>query len=62
MKKKKRKWIKWIVLAILVAGIAVWLGVVSQKTQSAVYTEEPVTTGDLTTYYNFDGLVKAGRR
>jgi len=62
VKKKKRKWIKWIVLAILVAGIAVWLGVVSQKTQSAVYTEEPVTTGDLTTYYNFDGLVKAPLR
>lgn len=59
--KKKRTWIKWAVLLAAVALIAGWFVFFSEKTQSAAYTEVPVTEGDLTTYYNFDGLVYAPR-
>ena len=58
--KKKRKWIKWVLLA-LVALVILWMLFLSGKTKEASYTEVPVTTGDLTTYYNFDGLVSAPR-
>ncbi|MDO5377690.1 MAG: HlyD family efflux transporter periplasmic adaptor subunit [Clostridia bacterium] len=59
--KKKRKWIKWAVLAVVVLAIAAWLWAVSKTTQEVAYTQVPVTTGSITTYYNFDGLVRAGR-
>ena len=58
--KKKRKWIKWVLLALVVLVI-LWMLFLSGKTKEASYTEVPVTTGDLTTYYNFDGLVYAPR-
>ena len=58
--KKKRKWIKWVLLALVVLVI-LWMLFLSGKTKEASYTEVPVTTGDLTTYYNFDGLVHAPR-
>jgi len=58
--KKKRKWIKWVVLlaAALAVGGFLYL---SQQTESVAYNEFPVTQGNLTTYYNFDGLVHAPR-
>lgn len=59
--KKKRKWIKWVILLVLAAVVVGWLMLVSRQTQSAAYTEVPVTSGDLTTYYNFDGLIHAPR-
>ncbi len=59
--KKKRKWIKWVVLALIVLAVAGWLIRVSKTTQEVAYTQVPVTTGSITTYYNFDGLVRAGR-
>lgn len=58
---KKRTKLKWIILLIIVVLIAGWFLFFSEKTQSAAYTEVPVTEGDLTTYYNFDGLVHAPR-
>lgn len=59
--KRKRKWIKWAVLAVVVLAIAGWLWAVSKTSQEVAYTPVPVTTGSITTYYNFDGLVRAGR-
>ena len=57
--KKKRKWIKWVVLLALAVVIVVGAGKMSERTESAAYREVTVTSGDLTTYYNFDGVVKA---
>ena len=59
--KRKRKWIKWIVLLAVAVLIVGWLLFFSKQTQSAAYTQVSVTEGDLTTYYNFDGLVHAAR-
>ena len=57
---KKKKWIKWLILLLI--AIAVVVGVLAQKgTKTASYTEVSAQKGDLTTYYNFDGLVYAAR-
>ena len=60
--KKKRKWLKWVVLALVVLAVAAWFALFSQTTQSAAYNEVLTTQGSLTTYYNFDGVVYAKRR
>lgn len=59
--KKKRKRLRWIILLILIVVIVVGAMMLSRQTQNAAYTQVPVTEGDLTTYYNFDGLVHAAR-
>jgi len=59
--KKKRMWIKWVILLVLAAAVAGGFLIMSGRSNSAAYTEVPVTQGDLTTYYNFDGLVHAPR-
>ena len=57
---KKKKWIKWLILLLI--AIAAVVGVSAQKgTKTASYTEVSAQKGDLTTYYNFDGLVYAAR-
>ena len=57
--KKKKKWLKWIIILAIAAVFAAWLMIFSKGTQSAVYTDVQAVTGNLETYYNFDGLVKA---
>ena len=57
--KKKKKWLKWVIIMVIAAVFAAWLMMFSKGTQSAVYTDVQAVTGDLETYYNFDGLVKA---
>lgn len=57
--KKKKKWLKWAILAVVVLAIAAWFLLVSQTSGEIAYTQTSVTTGDITTYYNFDGLVYA---
>ena len=59
--KKKKKWLKWVIILAIAAVFAAWLMMFSKGTQSAVYTDVQAVTGDLETYYNFDGLVKAKR-
>lgn len=59
--KKKRKWLKWVIILAIAAVFAAWLMMFSKGTQSAVYTDVQAVTGNLETYYNFDGLVKAKR-
>lgn len=59
--KKKRRWIKWVVLLLLVVVCVMGYLSLSGRAQSARYEEQTVTTGDLTTYYNFDGTVQAPR-
>ena len=57
--KKKRKWVKWLILLLVLGAAVVGYTTLSRGSQSGSYSEESVTTGDLTTYYNFDGLVHA---
>lgn len=57
--KKKGKRLKWIVILLLVVLIAVGAVSLNRQTKSEAYTEVEATEGDLTTYYNFDGLVCA---
>lgn len=57
--KKKKKWLKWVIILAIAAVFAARLMIFSKGTQSAVYTDVQAVTGDLETYYNFDGLVKA---
>lgn len=59
--KKKKKWLKWVIILVIAVVFAAWLMMFSKGTQSAVYTDVQAVTGDLETYYNFDGLVKAKR-
>ena len=59
--KKKKKWLKWVIVLAIAAVFAAWLMIFSKGTQSAAYTDVQALTGDLETYYNFDGLVKAKR-
>ena len=59
--KKKKIWLKWVIILAIAAVFAAWLMMFSKGTQSAVYTDVQAVTGDLETYYNFDGLVKAKR-
>ena len=59
--KKKKKWLKWVIILVIAAVFAAWLMMFSKGTQSAVYTDVQAVTGNLETYYNFDGLVKAKR-
>ena len=59
--KKKKKWLKWVIVLVIAAVFAAWLMMFSKGTQSAVYSDVQAVTGDLETYYNFDGLVKAKR-
>jgi len=59
MKKKKR--IKWLILLLVIAAVASFGLMASKTTQTAAYTQVTAEKGDLTTYYNFDGLVHAAR-
>ena len=59
--KKKKKWIKWVVILVIVAAVVGWFMMVSRKTQDVAYTNVQATLGSIETYYNFDGLVKAKR-
>lgn len=59
--KKKGKGLKWVVLVAAVALAVGGYWSLSKQTESAAYREFAVTEGDLTTYYNFDGLVHAPR-
>lgn len=59
--KKKKKWLLWVILLLIVVLVACWLLFFSKTTQSAAYRQMQTAQGDLTTYYNFDGVVYAKR-
>ena len=59
--KKKRKWIKWVILAVIVLLVAMWLILVNRTSESIAYSQMTAQQGDLTTYFNFDGTVRAKR-
>ena len=59
--KKKRKWIKWVILAAIVLLVAMWLILVNRTSESIAYSQMTAQQGDLTTYFNFDGTVRAKR-
>ena len=58
--KKKRKWIKWALLLAVLAAIGV-ASTLSGAGDAAAYNEMQAFSGSLTTYYNFDGVVRAKR-
>ena len=59
--RKKRKWLLWVILLIVLVLVACWLLFFSKTTQSTAYSQVQAVQGDLTTYYNFDGVVHAKR-
>lgn len=59
--KKKRKWVKWTLVLIVLALIAGSWAFFSRSTQSAAYSQTQATQGDIETTYNFDGVVHARR-
>ena len=59
--KRKRKWIKWVILAAIVLLVAMWLILVNRTSESVAYSQMTAQQGDLTTYFNFDGIVHAKR-
>lgn len=59
--KKKRKWIKWVILAAVVLLIVAWMMLFNKTSESVAYSQMTAQQGDLTTYYNFDGIVRAKR-
>jgi len=59
--KKKRKWIKWAVLLVLALAVAGVAATMSQTSEAVAYREMQAEAGDLTTWYNFDGVVRARR-
>ena len=59
--KKKSKWIKWVILAAIVLLVAMWLILVNRTSESVAYSQMTAQQGDLTTYFNFDGTVRAKR-
>ena len=59
--KKKRKWIKWVILAAVVLLIVAWMMLFNKTSESIAYSQMTAQQGDLTTYFNFDGIVHAKR-
>lgn len=59
--KKKRRWIKWVILLVIAAAIVLWMVMLSKTSESVAYSQVTAQQGDLTTYYNFDGVVYAKR-
>lgn len=57
--KKKRKWLKWLILLALAAAAVFFWTSMSKTSEAAAYREMQSAAGDLTTYYNFDGVVRA---
>lgn len=59
--KKKRKWLKWVILAAVVLLIVAWMMLFNKTSESIAYSQMTAQQGDLTTYFNFDGTVRAKR-
>ena len=59
MKIKKRKPIKWIVLAVIILAMAA--GMFRKSSDAAIYSEAQVTRGDISTVYSFTGSLSATR-
>ena len=59
--KKKRKWIKCVILAAVVLLIVAWMMLFNKTSESIAYSQMMAQQGDLTTYFNFDGTVRAKR-
>ncbi len=56
--KKKKKWLKWLVLLIVViAAACVFVLPKMNQVSEALYKQETVTRGDISTYYSFSGSV-----
>lgn len=59
MKAKKRKPVKWIILAVVVLALAA--GMMRKSSDTAIYTEAQVTRGDVSTTFSFTGSLEPKR-
>ncbi len=59
-KKRKvgKKWIKWVVLAGVIGGGALYVRSASQKAVAAIYNNEAVEARDITVFHSFTGTVE----
>jgi len=57
MKTKKRRPMKWIILAVIVLVLAA--GMLRKPSDGALYVEAQVTRGDVSTTYSFTGSLAA---
>lgn len=56
--KKKKKWLKWLVLLIVVLAAAyIFVLPGLNRVSDALYKQDTVTRGDIYTYYSFSGHV-----
>lgn len=59
MKNKKKRPVKWIVLAVIVLALAA--GLLKSPADNTIYSETQVTRGEISTTYSFTGSLSAKR-
>ena len=60
--KKKKKWLKWlIILAVLALAFVIFVLPTLRSVSDALYQQDTVARGDISTYYSFSGDSGAGR-
>lgn len=59
--RKKKKWLRWAILLVVVLAAVGFAARMSKTSEAVAYRERTAQAGDLTTYYNFDGVVHAKR-
>lgn len=55
-KKGSHKWIKWVVILVVLAGVITSAVLMAPKAE--LYDDETAKSGDLSTFYNFSGNVE----
>lgn len=54
--KKKKKWLKWVIIvAVLAAAFLVFILPTMRNVSNALYQQDAVARGDISTYYSFSG-------
>ena len=56
-RKKKGKWIKWVVLLVVAVAVVIFFRSRSGQTSLAGYEQETVTRRDIKTYHSFTGNI-----
>lgn len=60
--KKRRKWLKWVIILAIMAVLAAVFVLPALRTASeSLYNSETVTRGSISTYYSFSGSVQLAK-